>query len=164
MHTRTWGLAFAALAGCSDPKPAPPAAPVQAAAPAAPVGNTPDWKKAIRHEVRFDPARRAVVVSVELEPGYHAYTVGETIGRPLALTFDPDSAWVAEGEIELPPGRAKDLPIGRSVIVEGRAEVVARVKRTAPGGTAKGKFFYQVCTDQACDRPRSAPFSLTVPE
>lgn len=163
MRSSTWGFAFAALAGCSDPPPAPPATPARATEPAQ-AGSTPDWKKAIRHEVRFEPTRRAVVVSIEIEPGYHAYTAGETIGRPLALAFDPDSAWVADGEIELPPGRAKDLPIGRSVIVEGRAEVVARVKRAAPGAVATGKFFYQVCTDQACDRPRTAPFSLTVPD
>lgn len=123
---------------------------------------TPDFATAFKHTVRWDAAKSAVVVEVSLEPGYHAYTTGETTGKPLALEVAEDSDLVANGEVQYPKGTEKDLPIGKSVIVEGKAEVVAplKAKEGAAGKKAKGTFRYQVCTDKTCDRPRSAPFDL----
>lgn len=126
-------------------------------------GGMPDWQKAIAHEARYDAERKAVVVKVQIQPGFHAYTVGESVGKPLRLELAEDSAYVAAGDIVYPEGKAKELPIGRSVIVEGAAEVVAPIQpKPEAHGPAKGTFHYQVCTDEACDRPRSAPFQVDV--
>lgn len=167
------------LAGCkteggpaktSDPEPSKLSGKAQEALvleanPAGAAGEMPDWANAFRHELRFDAEKKAVVVDVELKPGFHAYTVGETIGRPLRLEFAADSPYQPSGEIQYPEGETKDLPIGKSVIVHGKASIVAPVtaKEGAAGGDARGKFQYQVCTEEACDRPRTVDFQVSVP-
>lgn len=154
-----WSLMLAlTTAGCA--KSSEPAAPSKA--PAAPAANEmPDWKRAISHEVRFDAAKKEVVVDVKVKPGFHAYTTGETTGKPLKLTIAEDSDFALEGEVRYPKGIEKDLPVGRSVIVEGEAQVSATVTPKSDAAKAvKGAFRYQVCTDEACDRPRTAKFEL----
>lgn len=172
-------LGLFALAGCkterttektSEPEPSKltgkaKEALVLEAQPSGSVGEAPDWAAAFKHEIRFDAAKKAVVVAVELQPGFHAYTVGETIGRPLKLEFSQSSGYQPAGEIVYPAGETKDLPIGKSVIVQGKAEIVAPVasKEGAPAASASGKFQYQVCTEEACDRPRTVDFEVAVP-
>lgn len=137
------------LAGC------PAEAPREAAPPPT---EAVDWAAAFDHEVRYDAAKKAVVVDVKIAPGFHAYTVGETTGRPLKLSVD--DPWKL-GDVAYPKGLAKNLPIGKSVIVEGSASVVGPVTAPeAPPAQITGKFAYQVCTDEACDRPRSAKFAV----
>lgn len=153
-------LAIALTAACQQtPAARPPEDTAKRSGPA-----TPDWKTAIKHTVRYDPARSSVVVDVTVAPGFHAYTVGEEIGRPMKVTIDEESGLELEGEIHYPKGKTKSLSTGRSVIVEGHAEIVARVKSRSGvdvnGQKARGKFHYQVCTDEACDRPRSAAFDV----
>ena len=144
------------LAGCTKSEPA---APAKKAAPAA--DTMPDWTSAISHEVRYDAAGHAVVVDVKVKPGFHAYTTGETTGKPLELTIAEDSDFALEGAVDYPKGVAKDLPVGRSVIVEGAAQVKATVKpKSDAAKTVRGGFKYQVCTDEACDRPRTKKFEL----
>jgi hypothetical protein len=129
----------------------------------APKATGPDWAAAFKHTISADPAQNQVVVKVEIQPGFHAYTVGETVGKPLALEVSEESAYALDGEVQYPAGVTKDLPIGKSVIVEGQAEVRAKVKAKTDGkGMAKGTFRYQVCTDEACDRPRNVPFEVAV--
>jgi hypothetical protein len=128
-----------------------------AAAPA------PEWDKALTYTARVDGARSALVVDVKVAAGFHAYTAGETIGKPMTLEIATDSEIAAAGPTAYPKGAVRDLSVGRSVIVEGRAELVAPLASPAAGKTAKGTFAYQVCTDTACDRPRSVPLSVTVP-
>ncbi|MBK8012324.1 MAG: hypothetical protein IPK13_13325 [Deltaproteobacteria bacterium] len=124
-----------------------------------------DWSKAFHHTVRYDASQSALIVDVALEPGFHAYTVGETIGRPLLLALKPDGAFVVSGDVQYPVGTTKVLPIGQSVIVEGSARVVAKLARrpgAATGNQAEGTFRYQVCSETACDRPRTVPFAIEV--
>jgi hypothetical protein len=149
-------LLLAVLLAACEPASAPTAsrAPEESAA-------APDWSRAFRHRVRHDAARRALVVELELEPGFHAYAAGETVGRPLRLELDPASPVRLSGEVTYPAGRERMLPIGRSVIVEGKAEIVAPLAASPPGAAISGRLHYQVCSDEACDRPRSAPFTLT---
>ncbi|MCB9648741.1 MAG: hypothetical protein H6730_19370 [Deltaproteobacteria bacterium] len=153
-------LATLALTACKQDQAAtaPREAPKPAAAPAQ---EMPDWKAAFSHEVGFDPTGKMVTVTVKVAPGFHAYTVGETTGKPMQLTIAEDSEFALEGDVKYPAGVAKDLPVGRSVIVEGTAEISAQVApKSEAAKTVKGAFRYQVCTDEACDRPRTAPFSL----
>lgn len=169
-HLVVAALALAATA-CrdrSDPKKdAPPPSQAAAAARAeAPAKAPPNWAGAMKHEVRFDPAGHAVVVTLDIAPGFHAYAEGETVGRPLALAFTPDSELVLDGAVRYPAGTARDLPIGRSVIVEGRAEITAKVKAAGgdeAGKKAKGNLQYQICTEDSCDRPKVLSWEVSAP-
>lgn len=123
----------------------------------------PDWSKAITLATRWDATRSAVVCDVVIAPGFHAYSTGETVGKPLAIELDPGGDLVEAGPPQLPAGVAKDLPLGRSVIVTGSVELIAPARPRSDahaGGTARGTIRYQVCTETACDRPRSTPFSV----
>lgn len=153
-------LSFGCQKAAEPPAPsAPPPAPAAAPKPAGP-----DWAAAFKHGVEWDAAQGQVVVKVQIQPGFHAYTVGETVGKPMALELAEDSAYALAGEVQYPAGVTKDLPIGKSVIVEGNAEIRAPAKlKTEAKGQVKGNFRYQVCTDESCDRPRTAPFELTPP-
>lgn len=137
------------LAGCPE-KTAAPSAP--AAAPEAV-----DWSAAFHHEVRYDADQSALVVDVKVAPGFHAYTIGETTGRPLEVTVE--DPWKL-GDVAYPKGLEKNLPIGKSVIVEGAATIVAPVSAEPAPDTIRGKLAYQVCTDEGCDRPRKAAFEV----
>ena len=130
-------------------------------APPATAEPTIDWSTAFSHEVAYDAERGGIVAKVRIAPGFHAYTVGETTGRPLKLAAE---APVVLGDVQYPKGIEKNLPIGRSVIVEGDAEIFAPIAEK-PEGTQKveGVLDYQICTDEVCDRPRKAPFSLSPP-
>lgn len=149
------------MLACNEPKTEPKTDPKPSGAMPA-KKETPDWKAAFSHAVKYDAERKAVVVDVKIAPGYHAYTVGETIGRPMKVTVDESSPFALSGDVQYPKGVEKNLPIGKSVIVEGETEIVAPValKEGKQGDQVKGKFQYQVCTDEACDRPRSAPFAV----
>ncbi len=122
---------------------------------------TPDWKAAFQHEVSYESEKSQLRVHVSIKPGYHAYTLGETIGKPMRLTVDPNGAYSVVDKVGYPKGKEKSLVGGRSVTVEGEADIVATLKKT-PGqeGPIEGSFRYQVCTETACDRPRTAPFTL----
>ena len=145
--------------GCTSESPpsSPPAKTTSEAPP-------PDFKSAFRTNFRFDAGEQAVVVDLKIEPGYHAYTIGESTGRPLKVEMASDSAFALKGDVKYPEGLKKDLPIGPSVIVEGRAKIVAPVEKRsdATDGAAKGTLRYQVCTDEACDRPRKLSFNVKV--
>ncbi len=123
----------------------------------------PDWTSAFAHEAAWDAGREALVVTVRLAPGFHAYTTGEETGRPLRIELDPESPRVLDGSPEYPKGAERQLPVGRSVIVEGTARIVAPTRPRAEGSAAdrvEGRLHYQVCTDEACDRPRTARIAL----
>jgi hypothetical protein len=117
---------------------------------------TVDWTHAFRHEVSIDTARGALVVSVHLAKGFHAYTTGESVGRPLEVRVDPASVAI-RGRPVYPQGRTKDLPTGRSVVVQGDAEIVVPLVLTPTVSVVRGTLGYQVCTAEACDRPRRVP-------
>ncbi|MCB9654611.1 MAG: hypothetical protein H6729_10835 [Deltaproteobacteria bacterium] len=127
-----------------------------------------DWSTAFHHTVRYDASQTALVVDVEVKPGFHAYTTGETIGRPLLLSMKPEGTFSVSGEVQYPAGVKKVLPIGTSMIVEGTAQVVAKLARRPSNttanqeGKAEGTFRYQVCSETACDRPRTVPFAVPV--
>ena len=122
----------------------------------------PDFTQAFKSRIRFDPGEQTIVADLDIAPGFHAYTIGEATGRPLALKLDPTSAVEHAGDVKYPKGKAKTLPIGPSVIVEGKAHIVAPVKRREGAETpeAKGTLHYQICTDEICDRPRKKAFQV----
>src|SRR5262245_57971634 len=106
----------------------------------------PDWKSAFKHEINYDAAKKAIVVDVTIQPGFHAYTVGETIGKPVAVALDEAGAFTLAGDVQYPAGETKDLPIGKSVIVEGTTQIVAPIqkKEGGTGDEATGTFKWQV--------------------
>ena len=120
----------------------------------------PDFANAFELAPSFDKASGKVTVLLKLKPGYHAYAPGEEIGKPVALTVDESKGgWKIEGAVHVPAGQKKELgALGSSMILEGTVELSAIVK----GGTGdvEGKVEAQVCTDKACDRPKSHPFKI----
>lgn len=153
------GLLCAAPLACkseaSIPKTKPPAVAPAKAPPKI------DWKSAFKHSERYAAPDKTLMVEVDVAPGFHAYTLGETIGKPLMVTIDPESGYGLAGEITYPKGKVKNLPVGRSVIVEGKAVIKVPVgKLDGKDNKIKGKLRYQVCTDDSCDRPRTVPFTV----
>lgn len=123
-----------------------------------------DFEKAFRFETHFDSSGPNLRVKLHVAPGFHVYTTGETIGKPLKLQLNESSAFQISGEVQYPAGITKDLPVGRSVIVEGEAEITAALAANAAAKTQQiqGDLRYQVCTDSACDRPRTAVLQVSV--
>jgi hypothetical protein len=98
-----------------------------------------------------------LVVTVALKPGFHAYAPGEEIGKPVSLVVKEQNGWKLEGAPEIPAGETKDLgELGTSKVLEGTFPVKAKV--TGGNGALAGELEIQVCTDNACDRPRKHPF------
>ena len=120
----------------------------------------PDFANALEMVPAFDKASGKVTVTLKLKPGYHAYAPGEEIGKPVALVVDESKGgWKVDGAVALPAGQKKDLgTLGTSIILEGNVELSAVVK--GGSGDVEGKVEAQVCTDKACDRPRSHPFKV----
>ena len=120
----------------------------------------PDFANALELAQAFDKATGKLTVTLKLKPGYHAYAPGEEIGKPVALIVDESKGgWKVDGAVTVPAGQKKDLgALGTSVILEGNVDLTAVVK----GGTGdvEGKVEAQVCTDKACDRPKSHAFKV----
>ncbi|MGF1510581.1 MAG: protein-disulfide reductase DsbD N-terminal domain-containing protein [Myxococcota bacterium] len=125
----------------------------------------PDFTSAFRYDIQA--VEEAIVVNFELDDGFHVYTVGESVGKPLKLELDDESPIELAGPVQYPVGESKDLPIGRSVIVEGSGQIRAPIafpsSVRAKSAPASGRIRYQVCTHDACDRPRINTFEVTVP-
>ncbi len=120
----------------------------------------PDFANALEIAPAFDAATGKVTVTLKLKPGYHAYAPGEEVGKPVALAVDESKGgWKVEGAVSVPAGQKKDLgALGTSMILEGNVELSAIVK--GGSGDIEGKVEAQVCTDKACDRPKSHPFKV----
>lgn len=149
------GLSMLAL-GCEakpTPSPRPQLQPAQ---------EGPDFEAAINISPRFDEQANAIVVEADLQPGFHVYTLGETTGRPIRLELANDGGdWKPAGDPEYPEGVKKTTALGTSVVLEGKLSCRLPVAPAVDApGDLKGTFYYQVCTDQACDRPRSVPFAV----
>lgn len=153
-------LVMLAATACRDDAPSPNPS-TTALTPKLEQG--PAWDTALTYGARYDAAQKALVVSVDIAPGFHAYTEGETIGKPLLLGIAADSEVALGGAIQYPKGVTKDLPVGRSVIVERHADIVAPLADPVAGKAVRASLRYQVCTETACDRPRTVTVAATVP-
>jgi hypothetical protein len=123
------------------------------------VDQPPRWETALAIAPGFDPATSTLTVTLQLQPGFHAYGPGEEVSKPVAMTIDAANGWTVDGAVEIPPGKKKDLgELGTSVILEGDVPLKARVK--GGSGAITGTVEVQVCTDKACDRPRKHLFSI----
>jgi hypothetical protein len=93
--------------------------------------------------------------ALELAPAFD-----KEIGKPVALAVDESKGgWKVEGAVNVPAGQKKDLgALGTSMILEGNVDLSAVVKDGS--GDIEGKVEAQVCTDKACDRPKSHPFKV----
>lgn len=152
---------LAALVACSQggDEPQPPSSP-----PTSTVKG-PNFQGSIAISPSFQSTegQGLVRVDVALQPGFHVYTTGESIGRPIGLELRDSPGWTA-GDAVHPEGKRKTTALGTSVVLEGqfRSELPVHPEDTA-GDELKGRFRYQVCTETACDRPRSLDFELEAP-
>lgn len=104
--------------------------------------------------VRLSPSYKGgeLVVNVALKSGFHAYAPGETIGKPVSLAVTEAGGWQAE-DITVPEGKTKDLgELGKSQVLEGTFPLKAKV--SGGEGELGAVVDIQVCTENACDRPR----------
>ncbi|MEL6184167.1 MAG: protein-disulfide reductase DsbD domain-containing protein [Myxococcota bacterium] len=143
------------LLGCTSEPPS-------TSPPTSTAVEAPSFEGALTATPRFDAGW--VVVDLQLRPGFHVYTTGETTGRPIRLELDVHTDWTSDGEAVYPEGKRKKTALGESVVVEGSAEARLKIRATSKGpGEARGVFHYQVCTDHACDRPRKLQFAVGPP-
>jgi DsbC/DsbD-like thiol-disulfide interchange protein len=116
----------------------------------------PDFAGALRISPSYEAGE--LVVSVALRPGFHAYAPGESIGKPVALAVTDQGGWKAESVL-VPEGKTKDLgELGKSQVLEGSFPLKAKV--SGGGGALKAVVDIQVCTENACDRPRKHELSV----
>jgi hypothetical protein len=145
---------FATLALVACSASAPTTTPKREAAP--------KFADAFKHQVELEGGD--LIVRFTIAPSFHAYAEGESVGRPIELELDRDSQLVGAAPISYPKGEPKDLPIGHSVILTGAGEIRVPIKAADGGGsagkTAKGALHYQICTDNACDRPHAVRFEV----
>jgi hypothetical protein len=141
------------LAACKPPELPPPPA-----RPAAAVAALP-FDKAVKLGFAWDAKEGAVVATLHLEPGFHAYGPGETTGKPISLEVNAEG-WTVK-EVRMPAAQKKDLgDLGMSFVYTGDVEVRAVMTSATAGAPVTGKLNYQVCSETSCDRPRSATFNL----
>jgi hypothetical protein len=116
----------------------------------------PDFKNAMQLSAALS-GESDLTVTLQLKEGFHAYAPGEKVGKPVQLSVAEAGGWKMEGAPVIPNGREKDLgELGKSLVLEGKVPLKAVVKGGA--GAVKGQVRVQICTDTACDRPRSVPF------
>lgn len=105
-------------------------------------------------DTNFDQEASILIINVNLPTGLHAYAVGEKIGKPIRLEISSTNGWRAAGNTEIPVGRIKKIAgLGESMVIEGPFVIKQKVVR----GTGKGeaRLHLQVCSETACDRPRT---------
>lgn len=110
-----------------------------------------DNRYTIESTLSGDP--KTLNVAVNLSPGLHAYAHGEKIGKPVRLEISSTNGWRALGSAETPAGVTKKIAgLGESIVIEGPFNVKQRVE----GGVGNGEalLHLQVCSNEACDRPR----------
>lgn len=159
-------LALVTLVGCKEAKggfgeakPENPGVRVKPQAAPRDDDKVPDFKGALKVTPRFDTAQKTLTVQLAIQPGFHAYAPGEEIGKPVTLSVDPSSGWALDGDVVIPAGKEKDLgELGKSLILEGTVSIRAKVK--GAGAKVAGSVTVQICTDNACDRPRQHAFEL----
>lgn len=168
MQATGWGVRLAlsglvATTACEtssgsfgDPAPASPGVRVKEVKnnPDAP----PDFARAFVLEPRFERQNATLTVTLRLAAGFHAYAAGEEVGRPIQLQVDEATGWRIQS-LNLPAGREKDLgDLGKSFVLEGEVPLQATLQ--GEGAEVRGEVTLQVCTDKACDRPRTHAFRV----
>jgi hypothetical protein len=117
----------------------------------------PDFKNAMKLAADHSAADGKLTVTLHLAEGYHAYAPGEKVGKPVQMSIQNSDGWTVEGAPVIPAGVEKDLgELGKSQVLEGKVSLTAVVK--GGQGPIKGTVKVQICTDTACDRPKSVPF------
>jgi hypothetical protein len=119
----------------------------------------PDFTTAMTMAQKYDATTGELVVTLSLKDGFHAYAPGEEIGKPVRMSVAEAGGWKVEGDVKMPAGKTKDLgELGKSQVLEGAIPVSALVK--GGSGEIQGEVEVQICTDNACDRPRKHAFKV----
>ncbi len=119
----------------------------------------PDFANAVAIVPSYDKASSTLSVTLRIKPDFHAYALGEEVGKPVSLAIDDKNAWHIVGAANVPAGTKKELgDLGTSVILQGDVAMTAKVE--GGSGDISGVVTAQVCTDNACDRPKQHTFSV----
>jgi hypothetical protein len=111
------------------------------------------------YSITTDYKDSTLTVKIKLDDMLHAYAEGEKIGRPVSLTIKEHNGWQALGPAIVPKGNKKMLiGLGESVTLDNEIELKQKViKGQGPG---QALVYLQVCTDNACDRPKEHVISF----
>lgn len=130
-------------------------------ASASEAGNRPSLGDSATFATAYDKKNKTLNVHVKLRDGVHAYAPGETTGKPVSLVVKPQNGWKTSGDVQLPRGKEKSLKtFGKSIIIDGEFDVKTRVE--GGSGPILAELHLQVCSENACDRPRVHPFEVQV--
>ena len=101
----------------------------------------------------LDKNLKILTINVKLKKNFHAYGIGEKIGKPVSIEIKPDNGYAAAGEALLPKGSIKKLTKNRqSVVINGEFNIKQPLKMGS--GLGKALVHMQICTASLCDRPR----------
>ena len=112
-----------------------------------------DFNNSFSISSEFVDATSQFEITVHLTDPLHAYAPGEKIGKPIKLEITGLHGWVADGPLKIPQGRKKKIgALGEGVVLQGDVRLSQKLKK----GDGKGEalLHLQVCTANACDRPR----------
>lgn len=113
-----------------------------------------DFSKTFSISSSFDHGSTALIVDINLDDTVHAYAEGEQVGKPVKLELVSKNGWHALEKPQVPTGRKKSLgALGDSVVIEGPFRITQKLK--AGQGPGEAVLHLQVCTNNACDRPRT---------
>lgn len=119
----------------------------------------PNFVGAMRLQPRYDKATGELLVMVSVRPGYHAYAPGSSIGVPISMNLKDTGGWKVDGDVVLPKGKEKTLgTLGTDFVLEGEIPIKAKVKDGS--GDISGRVKVQICTTNACDRPKEHGFTV----
>ncbi len=111
-----------------------------------------DFSKLYTIKSRFDEKTSTLVVDISLDNRIHAYAEGEEVGIPVKFELSPKNGWLKDGEAIVPKGKAKNLSLGKSVVLEGDFKLSQKLKKGQ--GPGEGTLYLQVCSSDSCDKPK----------
>ncbi|MBN4077458.1 hypothetical protein JYT19_00950 [Sulfobacillus acidophilus] len=127
--------------------------------PGAVVQKAANFKGAFSFVSTYNEKTKILTQKIKLKDGFHAYGEGEKIGRPANMIIDNKDGWQMIGKPILPNGQMKDLGIlGKSIVLDKKFEISAKVD--GGKGPIVGALRMQICSSNACDKPRSHQFEV----
>lgn len=130
----------------------------KAAAPA----QAPNFANAAQINTAINESGDLLTITVNLADGFHAYGPQEKIGKPVRLVVEQNNGWAALSAPLVPTGVVKKIAgLEDSYIISNSFNLNQKLK---PGtGPGRAILYLQICTDSACDRPRTHEIQLEPP-
>jgi hypothetical protein len=117
------------------------------------LSHSPDFNNSFSISSEFIDATSQLKIAIHLADSFHAYAPGEKIGKPIKLEITNINGWAADGAASIPPGKNKLMgELWQSIVLQGDVHISQKLKKG--NGQGEALLYLQVCTANACDRPR----------